>query len=176
MFWKREQYRNLSQQNILSYTTSVSFSVLLVIMIRSCLAKEDNTGVYKSTGCLTSSQLTFPGLFSFREQGSTKPLQHDVSLGTVWSSAAEILAQCSLGAPWGLQEVWFLIIFECICSRVKKVKRENHLAEPLSVFVLSQPWLSHPYFPPCRSCQSCWRRKGLSCWKQTEGLCFKPEK
>lgn len=59
-YWEcngREQYRNLPQQNTVLHVTRVSFSVLLVIIIRSCLVKKDNEGVYKSTGCLASSQL-----------------------------------------------------------------------------------------------------------------------
>lgn len=66
------------------------FFCVLVIMIRSCLAKEDNKGVHKGTGCLASSQLnlSWPALPAWAQE-HTLPLQHNAPLGTLCPSAAE---------------------------------------------------------------------------------------
>lgn len=148
-------------------------------MIRSCLAKKDNKGVHKGTGCLASSQLnpSCPALLAWAQE-HTQPLQYNVSLGTLCSSAAE----------------HFIPVFSSSSQRTELSLISHHLHVSASVHMqgkaeakphLSVPWmclsslspaclslLSHPISQPCQSR----RRKGLYCWKETEGLCFKPEK
>lgn len=103
VFWKREQYRNLPQQNTLLYTTSVSFSVL-VIMIRSCLAKKDNKGVYIEHWMFSffTAEL-FLAYFPSVSTGAHSPC----SMMSLWAHCGpqlrNILAQCSLAAHGGLQ-------------------------------------------------------------------------
>lgn len=88
------------------------FFCVLVIMIRSCLAKKDNKGVHKGTGCLASSQLnlSWPALLAWAQE-------HNVSLGTLRPSAAEYFIPVF---PSSSQRISHPSSCECISSCARK--------------------------------------------------------
>lgn len=124
------------------------FFCVLLKMIRSCLAKEDNKGVHKGTGCLVSSQLnlSWPALLAWAQE-HTLPLQHKVLLGTLCPSAAEHFIPVLPSSSQRIELSDFSPIFMWVHQFVCKEKL-NPSFSALDVPVLSQPCPSLPPFPP----------------------------
>lgn len=118
------------------------FFCVLVIMIRSCLAKQDNKGVHKGTECLASSQLnlSWPALLAWTQEHTAQCL-----------SGHTLPFSCRTfhpSAPQELPEHWTQSDFSPIFMWVHQFMCKAEVKPHLSVPVLSQSCLSLPSFPP----------------------------